>query len=98
MELTKQSILALLLMRKGKFANAYDLCRALSRIFGLINCSEIISLIIKEKYVTVEKIEYGVEYFSLTIFGQMALDKMYEEFVIELKNQYVEEHKFIDSL
>jgi hypothetical protein len=98
MELTDQVKLAIMLLKKRRFSNAYDLCKVLSRIFNIINCQEIILYLLEEKFVDIEKIEYQVKHFLVTAKGFEFEQERKDEFISFLKSEYPHEYLFIDNL
>lgn len=97
MNLKKENYLSLLIISNNAFANGYKLCGILSRLFGLINCSELIKSLKNQDFVIVDKVEYGVSYFSISNKGHAFL-KENKQLIEELKVDFPQENEFIANL
>lgn len=98
MDSKKEKFLSLLLIGNNSFANSYDLCRVLSRLFGLINCHEIIQSLEEENFIIINKIEYGVEHFTISDEGFTFVNKNKERLISELKVDFPQEADFVVNI
>lgn len=99
MKNTEEEILALLIVNKKSFANAYQLCKILAWKFKLINCDEIIKRIKQKNYVECSfPISKTLTYFQITDGGKIILSENYLSLIETLKIEYPEEIKFVSKL
>ena len=95
----EENILALLIVEKKAFADAYNLCRVLARRFDIIACSEIINRIKKMNYVTITYPKTPtLEFFHLTEDGRKILEQERSSLGKRLMEGFPQHADFIENL
>lgn len=95
----KENLLALILIDSSmNFSNSYNLCRVLSRIFGLVNCQEIISHLKEQDYIEVGNTNYGVDEYLIKDTGRQKINLNKVNFIKDLLQAFPGEKDFILKL